>query len=118
MKNVEIKEMEATLFCIHCNEEQDHIITYINDKISRIECANCHHTVEIKIDLLNEFYHEVYEKIVHKPAEITEEYRNDLSKFLLSLPIRIIKKPYSIYKYMKQTRDVFKTFKEKQKRKK
>ena len=109
---MEIKEIEAVLFCIHCNEDHDHIITYINDKISKIECVHCLHSVEIKVDLLHEFYHEVYEKIVNKPTEITEEYRNDLSKFLLSLPIRIIKKPFSIYKYMKRTRDVFKTFRQ------
>jgi transcription elongation factor Elf1 len=113
---MEYKEMEAILFCIHCNDERDHVITYINGKISRIECTSCHHTVEIKVDLLKEFYQEVYEKIVNKPVKITEEYRKDLSKFLLSLPIRIIKKPYSLYKYIKQTRSVMKTYKEKQKR--
>lgn len=113
MKTVEIKEMEVALFCIHCNDEQDHVITYINNHISRIECKNCGHSVEIKVDLLKEPYKEVYEKIVHKPAEITEEYRKDLSRFLLSLPIRIIRKPYRIYRYIRQTRDVFKTYNKK-----
>ncbi|TLS38720.1 bh protein [Pseudalkalibacillus caeni] len=100
-------EMDFDLFCLHCKEEVDHHFTYINDEISKVQCTQCGHVLEFKVDLMKEFSRELYEKIARKPHRLTEEYKEDFSKFLFSMPIRIVKKPYAVYKYIKDTKEVF-----------
>lgn len=105
-------DMYAGLFCIHCNEETEHKVTYVNNEISRIECNQCHHIIKLNVDLMKEFYREVFDHIATKPSRMTEEYKKDLSQFLFSLPIRVVTKPYRFYRYLKDTVDVFKESRE------
>nr|WP_316046552.1 hypothetical protein [Planococcus glaciei] len=48
---MKVKKMEAGLYCIHCKEEVDHEITYINSDIKSIRCLQCNRTKELKVDL-------------------------------------------------------------------
>ncbi|MFZ4450364.1 bh protein [Salibacterium aidingense] len=104
-------EMEADLYCIQCKEEVPHVIQYINDEISNITCRECSRAIEIDVDIMNEFYGEIYKRIATKPSRITKEYREDLSHFFFSLPIRIISKPYRLIKDMNETQKVIRRYK-------
>ncbi|XXM71426.1 bh protein [Lysinibacillus sphaericus] len=110
---MKIKHMEADLFCVHCKEEVEHSITYVNEKIKSVECLECHHKMEINIDVNREFYKEIYKRIATKPERITKEYQADLSHFLFSLPVRVVSKPYRILKDINDSRKVIKGFKKK-----
>ena len=110
---MKVKKMEAGLYCVHCKEEVNHEITYINSDIKSIRCLQCNRTKQLKVDLKKEFYKEIYERIATKPTRMTEEYRKDLSHLLLSLPVRAIKKPYRVLKDVNSSRKVIKTYKSK-----
>lgn len=110
---MKVKKMEAGLYCLHCREEVNHEITYINDQIKSIRCLECNKTKELKIDMKKEIYNEVYERILTKPTRMTEEYRKDLSHLLFSLPVRVIKKPYQVLKDVNTTRKVIQDYKKK-----
>lgn len=83
----------AMLFCMHCQKETPHDIQYMNEVISSIQCENCHNKMSIDIDAMDQFHHYLYERLVSKPGRLTEEARQDFSKFLSSMPMRIISKP-------------------------
>ena len=65
----------------------------MNEIISSIECEECHNQMSIDIDAMEQFYSYLYERLVSKPGRLTEEARKDFSKFLASMPMRIISKP-------------------------
>ncbi|WP_461673329.1 bh protein [Priestia megaterium] len=104
-------EMESDLYCITCNEETPHIITYVNSKLESVKCEECERIMKIQRNIMKEFYKEVYDRISTKPARITKEYRDDLSRFLYKLPIRVISKPYRIMSDLNESRKVIKRFK-------
>lgn len=108
---MKIKKMEAGLYCLHCKEEVDHEITYINSQIKSIRCLQCDKTKELRIDMKKEIYKEIIDRISTKPTRITEEYRKDLSHLLFSLPVRVIKKPYRLLKDVNSSRKVIRTYK-------
>jgi hypothetical protein len=103
-------EMEANLYCTHCKDETPHVIMYINGKIKGVECEECQRSVGVRVDVMKEFYKEVYERISTKPSRITHEYKEDLSRFLSSLPTRVISKPYRLMRYLNETRKVIKQY--------
>ncbi len=106
--------MDANLFCIYCNDETPHVLVYLNDEITRIECKECHHIVELKVDIMKEFYKEIYERVSTKPSRITSEYKKDLSSFLSKLPIRIASKPYRLMHDLNESRKIIRKYKKKQ----
>lgn len=108
---MKIKKMEAGLYCLHCKEEVDHEITYINSQIKSIRCLQCNKTKELRIDMKKEIYKEIIDRISTKPTRITEEYRKDLSHLLFSLPVRVIKKPYRLLKDVNSSRKVIRNYK-------
>lgn len=103
--------VESYLHCIHCKEETPHTILYINNEINRVECEICHNKQEIELDIMKEFYKEIYQRISTKPSRITQEYKQDLNHFLLSIPKRVISKPYRLMKYLNSTRKFIKKHK-------
>ncbi|UFT98596.1 bh protein [Radiobacillus kanasensis] len=107
---MEKKYMETELFCIHCEDDTLHQITYINDVITKVECEECHNIIELRVNVMQEFYKESYQRIASKPARMTNEYRDDLSHFLFSLPIRVITKPYRIVKDLKGSREIIRDY--------
>ena len=91
--------IETKLFCLHCEKETPHIITYSGNFLSRVLCERC--GTEVKLDrkrILETYTAELIEDILTKPRRLTEEMRRDLTAFLTSLPLRIITKPYRVIK--------------------
>lgn len=91
--------MKAELFCLHCNKDTPHTVTYAGKTLKSIKCAECGSEIEIRREKLIENYAvDFIERILTKPYRMTRELEKDLTKFILSLPIRIITKPYRIAK--------------------
>ncbi|MUG72364.1 bh protein [Paenibacillus validus] len=103
-------QINTSLFCIRCKEETDHTITYLNKHISRIHCDFCGRQMDIHIDISHEIYDEVVKRIRSKPVRMSEEYRHHLKEFLLSLPVRIVSKPYRVYREAKEIEGYFKKY--------
>ncbi|GMX66161.1 MULTISPECIES: hypothetical protein [Paenibacillus] len=99
--------LETFLYCNDCKQEQDHVISYLNKRISEIECQACHRRLSMQIDLSHELYDELFTRIRTKPARMTEEYRRHVSQFLLTLPARVASKPYRVYREWKEIRGFF-----------
>ncbi|MGI6112496.1 MAG: bh protein [Mahellales bacterium] len=94
---MKIDKIQVQLYCIECLQECEHIIIYWNDKLKAIKCCNCGRKLEIIHEKMLEYCvaHWV-KRILTKPKRMTKELENDFKHFLLSLPIRIIKKPYKL----------------------
>lgn len=91
--------MKAELFCLHCNKDTPHLVTYVGNVLKSIRCIQCGNEIEIQKDKLLENYAvDFIERILTKPYRMTEELEEDITRFILSLPIRIITKPYRIVK--------------------
>lgn len=94
--------MEAELFCLYCNKDTQHEVTYVGNTLKSIKCMECQSEIEIKKEkLLGNYAADFIERILTKPYRMTKELEQDLTKFILSLPIRIITKPYRIVKEVK-----------------
>jgi hypothetical protein len=91
-------QMEADLYCNGCKEELPHHVYYLNGKIMRVECQECSRTMVFKVDVLKEFYKEVYKRISTKPNRISKEYKKDTTSFLTEIPTRLVSKPYRLMK--------------------
>ncbi len=103
-------EMKASLFCLQCNDDTPHSIIYINDEITSVRCEECQHTVSIQVDIMKEFYKEIYERVFTKPSRITQEYRQDLSHFLSRLPFRVASKPYRLMRDLNESRKIIQQY--------
>ncbi|SFL56210.1 hypothetical protein SAMN04488054_102159 [Salibacterium qingdaonense] len=110
VSNVKTHEMQADLYCIQCREETPHVIQYINEEISTITCRRCSRVVDIDIDIMNELYDEVYQRITTKPARLSKESREDLSHFFFSLPSRVISKPYRLFRDANDTQKAIRRY--------
>ncbi|WP_019535981.1 hypothetical protein [Paenibacillus ginsengihumi] len=107
MKETQIRTF---LTCIRCKDETEHTITYLNEQISRVCCNACGKQLDFNIDISYEIYDEVLKRIRTKPTRMTEEYRNHLKQFLLSLPARILSKPYRVYRESKEIKGYFQKY--------
>lgn len=102
-KGGEIKLMtskvKAQLFCLHCNIETNHIITYQDKYLKDIKCIICGNEIRINREKLLETYTKDFiDRVLTKPQRVTKEIKRDLSHFLMSIPIRILTKPYRMAK--------------------
>ena len=92
-------KLKTTLFCLHCEKETPHTIMYRGEYLQRINCNIC--GMEIHIDkekIMKLYISNALNRLFTKPGRITEEMRRDLSTFLISLPLRIVSKPYRVAK--------------------
>ncbi|HWO78208.1 MAG TPA: bh protein [Bacillus sp. (in: firmicutes)] len=108
-------KMEASLYCLRCKDETPHTIVYINNEITSVCCDDCKRTVSIQVDIMKEFYKEIYERIFTKPSRITKEYKEDLSYFLTRLPFRVASKPYRLIRDLNESRKIIKQYRNKKK---
>ncbi len=92
-------KIETELFCLHCDKETLHTITYSGKYLHRIKCEKC--GTEIALDrrrILETYTADTLDRILTKPHRLTEEMRKDLTSLITSLPLRIITKPIRLAK--------------------
>ncbi len=91
--------MKTELFCLHCNRECLHTITYRGTYLQEVRCQECGTHIEMdRKKILETYTAEVIDRLLTKPHRLTEEVRRDLSNFIKSFPIRIITKPLRVAK--------------------
>jgi hypothetical protein len=108
---LKITEYDVSLYCSRCHEETLHCVQYLNDKISSTECTNCHRKIDMHLNPKRELYKEIYKRILSKPTRLTQEYRDDLNKFIGEFPKRALSKPYRLMRYVDETREALKKLK-------
>ena len=98
-------KLQGKVFCLHCRKETLHTLTYAGgyskgeSYLKRIKCEECGTSLEIDRKIILEHYAgHALERIFTKPHRLTGEIRKGLTRFIKSLPIRIITKPYRIGK--------------------
>ena len=92
-------KIKTELFCLHCDEETLHTITYSGKYLHKIRCGKC--GTEVSLDrkrILETYTVDTIDRILTKPHRVTEEMREDLTTFITSLPIRILTKPIRLAK--------------------
>lgn len=104
-----IEKITTELFCPKCKEETIHEITYFEDKISKMMCLECgkEYCLLDSEDIYFKYLKKLHNRIKTKPNRIKKEIKEDMSKSISSLPIRMIKKPFRMleeYRKLKKTR--------------
>ena len=85
--------------CLHCSKECLHTITYTGKHLKEIKCKECGIQLEIdNLKIMEHYAEDFLEGILNKPQQLTEEIKKDLTAFMKSLPIRVIKTPYRVSK--------------------
>ena len=108
--------VSVELFCTQCNNFTEHVVSYKNERMESITCQQCNRTTVIWYDKtippdgekakqhihhhhLSKLYsQEFLNRIMTKPKRMEKELVNDLSVFLVTLPLRIITKPVRLLK--------------------
>jgi len=91
--------VKTNLYCLHCEKETPHVITYVGDYVHKIECTICNTQIRIDKEKILKFYtSNIIKRLFTKPERLTDELRKDISSFLTSLPFRIVSKPYRMAK--------------------
>jgi transcription elongation factor Elf1 len=104
-------KVNTELFCPRCLNDTLHLITYLNSRISSIECENCKRNTQVRVDVKSELYNDLLNRIVSKPARISKEYRENVGLFLRTFPKRVSSKPFRLMKEAKDTREVLGKYK-------
>ena len=105
---MKISEQEADLYCSRCHDDTLHRVLYVNHKIKGVKCTVCNTGTAIEINLRTELYKEVYKRMTSKPNRLNKEYHDDLFKFIMGLPKRVLSKPYRLLGDVEETRDAMK----------
>ncbi|MCK4248575.1 MAG: bh protein [Candidatus Omnitrophica bacterium] len=93
------EHIKTELFCLHCNKECPHTITYLGNHLKEVKCEECGIQLEIdKLKIMEHYAEDFLERVLSKPQKLTEEIKKGLTTFMKSLPVRIIKKPYRVSK--------------------
>ncbi len=93
--------IETELYCITCLGQAPHTVTYVHDILYMVKCEQCGKESVMEPDLLKEIYSQYVDRIISKPQRITQEFREDLSHFISTMPYRVISKPFRTYKELK-----------------
>jgi len=102
-----ITKMKADLYCVNCRKNTLHEVVYLGENIERITCLECEAYLEIDEKLaLSTYAMDILKRVSSKPERMSNEIREDLSKFLCSIPFRVVTKPYRMIKEFKEIKDI------------
>lgn len=118
--NKEEQVMDVDLLCILCGVETAHRLRYQSDRLQSVECLECHrkliigevsdeetgHTDQISHHDMHRLYqHHFLNRVLNKPHRMSEEVRNDLTTFVVTIPLRVVTKPYRLLMEILKTHD-------------
>lgn len=94
-----VKQTKTSLVCSWCFSEASTIVTYVGDFIAKIECENCKHVFEVPRTVLYSHLISDWERRgFTKPVRLAREIRQDPSRFVVGLPLRVMSKPLRMAK--------------------
>jgi hypothetical protein len=92
-------ETKITLFCINCNAETTHTVTYIGDYLKSIQCDSCLKKVEIdRRHLRTVFAEDFIDRILSKPHRMTKDFKEAMAYLVPFFPKRLLKEPKKVIK--------------------
>ena len=98
-----LDKREGYLHCNQCDEETEHTVIYLEEKIRRIKCNQCDKTLGVdKKKLLERYAVETVEHILTEPQRLNKEIKEEGVGFLVSFPKRLLTKPYRVTKELLQ----------------
>jgi hypothetical protein len=104
---MEVSKMQAELYCVNCKKDTLHEVVYIGENIKKIKCLECEVFLEVDDEMiLSTFAKDIFQRVSTKPQRMSKEIRNDLSKFLCSIPFRVATKPYRMIKEFKEIKNI------------
>lgn len=96
-----IVKKQADLFCLHCQKNTMHEITYAGNRISDIECLECKTELEVNDEqVISHYMEEILHRLKTKPIRVSQDMQGHRSKYILSLPYRLVRK------FVKLTQDI------------
>ncbi|SKC87845.1 hypothetical protein [Maledivibacter halophilus] len=102
-----ITKMKADLYCVNCRKNTPHEVIYIGEDIEKITCLECKAFLEIDENLVMSTYAmNILKRVSSKPERMSNEIKKDLSKFLCSIPFRVVTKPYRMVKEYKELKGI------------
>lgn len=100
------KRIQCDFYCNGCQKEGTHELVYSNNVLIYAECANCGRVVPFSEETLLTIYaKEMVQRILTKPQRLGQELKRDLRHAILSLPVRVITKPYRLVKEVEEVVD-------------
>jgi len=101
-----LKRIQCDFYCNGCQQEGPHELVYSNNVLIYAECANCGRVVPFSEETLLTIYaKEMVQRILTKPQRLSQELKRDLRHAILSLPVRVITKPYRMVKEVEEVVD-------------
>ncbi|MDD2211924.1 MAG: bh protein [Clostridia bacterium] len=101
-----IKRIQCDFYCNGCKQEGPHFLIYSNNVLLRSECAKCGREIPFcEQTLLTLYAQDIVQRILTKPKRVSEELKKDLHRAILTLPARIITKPYRLVKEVEEVVD-------------
>ena len=105
-----IVKKQAELFCLHCQKDTLHEITYAGHRISNIECMECRTDLEVNDEqVVTHYMEEILHRLKTKPDRVSQDMKGHRGKYLLSLPCRLIKKVVNMTQDIRELRRYIKT---------
>ncbi|MDI3257671.1 MAG: bh protein [Kyrpidia sp.] len=90
--------VSVELFCIQCNRETVHTVTYVHGRLHDIVCAVCGSETRVDKEAVTHPSDGWLHRILTKPERMTREMKEELTGFLLRLPGRVASKPFRLSK--------------------
>jgi transcription elongation factor Elf1 len=93
------EETRIVLFCINCNAETSHTVSYIGDYLKSIKCDKCEKKFEIdRRHLRTVFAEDFIDRILSKPHRMTHDLKEAMAYLLPFFPKRLFKEPKKVIK--------------------
>jgi len=74
-------------------------VYYVSGILRKVKCEKCGNSFDLEREKLLRYYtEEVISRILTKPDRLTEEVKRNFNQFVLSLPFRLLSKPYRVAK--------------------
>ncbi len=93
------EKKKIVLFCINCDKESAHTVTYIGNYLRSVECDNCAKKIEIdRRHLRTVFAEDFINRILTKPHRMTEDMKKAVATLMPFFPKRLIREPLKVLK--------------------
>lgn len=98
---------EVELHCDRCRRTTAHLVTTGGAGLSRVMCIACGHAEAVHtLQFMEQYVGGVVRRLLAKPYEITTEFTRSPREFVVSLPGRVLTKPFRVAAELRTTMDI------------
>ncbi|MDD5658397.1 MAG: bh protein [Actinomycetota bacterium] len=93
------EETKIVLFCINCNSDTEHTVSYIGEYLKSIQCNKCLKKIEIdRRHLRTVFAEDFIDRILSKPHRMSRDFKEAMAYLVPFFPKRLFKEPKKVIK--------------------